>query len=282
MGVTRMTNKSNNDIPVTVALSDKTPVNHGILIGNTHHIGMRESQQDSFAISDITNADLCGRKGVFGVVADGMGGMENGGEISSVVTRTMLQYFNEVDFSERTELDLLNMLYTANDNVNMLIDGRVQGGSTVVAAIIRERQMYWISVGDSRIYLFRKGALLQINREHTYAAELDEKAAIGEISWEDAANDPQRAALTSYLGAGKPEKVDRNLRPTQLILGDRVILATDGVFGALTDEEIRDAQAFEPYKSAEELQAMILAKQKPNQDNFTAVIMEYKGERLYQ
>jgi len=278
MGVIKMlNNKKNTDIPVTVALSESSPVMHGIQIGNTLNIGSRESQQDSFAISDIMNAGLCERKGVFAVVADGMGGLENGGEISSIVTRTMLQYFNEMDFSEHIELDLLNMLYTANDNVNLLMRGQEQGGSTVVAAIIKDGKMYWISVGDSRIYLFRKGAVMQINREHTYAVELDEKAASGLISWEDAANDPQRASLTSYLGNGKPEKIDRNLRPMQLILGDRVILMSDGIFGTLSDEQIRDAQAVEPYKSAEELQAMVLAKQKPNQDNFTAVILEYKG-----
>jgi len=281
MGVTQMQankkNKNTGDLPVTVALSESVSVNHGMRIGNTHHIGSRESQQDSFAISDIMNADLCKRKGVFGVVADGMGGMENGGEISAIVTRTMLQYFNEVDFSERTELDLLNMLFTANENVNLLMEGYEQGGSTVVAAIIKDGKMYWISVGDSRIYLFRQGAIMQINREHTYAVELDERAAAGEISWEDAANDPQRNSLTSYLGTGKPEKIDRNFKPMQLILGDRVILMSDGIFGTLTDYEIRDAQAVEPYKSAEELQAMVLSKQKPNQDNFTAVIFEYKG-----
>jgi len=277
--------KKSGDLPKTVALFGGDPIiepraafaPNGILIGNAYHIGTRESQQDSFAISDLTNADLTARKGVFGVVADGMGGMENGAEVSAIVTRTMLQYFNEVDFSARTELDLLNMLYAANDNVNLLMANCEQGGSTAVAVIIRDGMMYWIAVGDSRIYLARSGALIQINREHTYAVELDELAAAGEISWEDALSDPQRVALTSYLGTGKPEKVDRNLRPIKLVSGDRILLLSDGVFGTLSEEEIMETQIFEPHKSAEEIQSRVLAKQKSSQDNFTAVILEYKG-----
>jgi len=283
-----LNNKNSGDLPKTVALFDGgsepcAPTYHApyrILIGNTYHIGKRESQQDSFAISDIMNADLTARKGVFGIVADGMGGMENGAEVSAIVTRTMLQYFNEVDFSSRTELDLLNMLYAANDNVNLLMAGYEQGGSTVVATIIRDGMMYWIAVGDSRIYLARGGSLIQINREHTYAVELDERAAAGEISWEDAIGDPQRVALTSYLGNGKPEKVDRNMRPIKLVSGDRILLLSDGVFGTLTEKEIAETLVFEPHISADEIQSRVLAKQKSNQDNFTAVIIEFKGADL--
>jgi len=249
---------------------------HPVLIGNMHHIGARESQQDSFGISDVSNAGLCERKGVFGVVADGMGGMADGGEVSNIVTHTMLQYFNETNPSGQPELDLLNMLFAANDNVNRYIAGRKKGGSTVVAVILNARKLYWVAVGDSRIYLIRNGALIQVNREHIYAVELDEKAATGEISWEAAASNPKRAALTSYLGMETPEKIDRNIRPMQLLTGDLVLLMSDGVFGVLSDDEILESMMFGPQKSAETLQEKVLAKQNTNQDNFTTVIFEYK------
>jgi len=248
-----------------------------ILIGNTHHIGARESQQDSFRMSDISDTELFERKGIFAVVADGMGGMEDGTEISNVATRSMLQYFNEVEFSADTGLDLLNMLFVANDNVNRFMDGRSgKGGSTAIAAIIRADKLFWVSVGDSRIYLYRGGACLQLNREHIYAAELDQKAAAGEIPWQEAAGDPNRGALTAYLGMGELELTDRNTHPVQLIPGDRVLLMSDGVFGTLSDGEISQAMQSETQNSAEILQQKILEKQLPGQDNFTAVILTYK------
>lgn len=243
-------------------------------IGNLHNIGARDYQQDSFCLSDVSNEELCSRKGVLGVVADGMGGMADGAEISTIVTRVMLKYFNEVDSCGKTELDLLNMLHAANDNVNRFLKGRKQGGSTIVAVIIHNGELHWISVGDSRIYLVRGGAMLQLNREHVYSAELDEKAATGDITWESAAGDPQRTALTNYLGMGRLEKVDRNTSPLKLIAGDRIVLMCDGVYGTLSDDEIAATMHLPPPESAAEIERLILAKGKKNQDNLTAVIFE--------
>jgi serine/threonine protein phosphatase PrpC len=206
--------------------------------------------------------------------------MEGGGEASGIVVQTMLQYFNETTSSEQPELDLLNMLYAANDNVNRYMEGRDKGGSTAVSVIIRDGNLYWVSVGDSRIYLLRGGALMQINREHTYAVDLDEKAATGEITWEDAAENPERAALTCYIGMGRLEKVDRNIRPLRLLDGDRVLLMSDGIFGTLTDDEILATMQGNPFESAADLQEEVLKKKKETQDNFTAVIFEYKGVQV--
>jgi len=264
---------------IVVQATTAAPVNnqHPVLIGNLHHIGARESQQDSFCISDISNAELCARKGILGVVADGMGGMADGAETSSIVTRTLLQYFNEAAPSGHPELDLLVMVNAANNNINHFMSGRDKGGSTVVAVIIHDSKLYWVAVGDSRICLVRNGAIIQLNREHVYSAELDEKAAAGEISWETAAGDSRRDALTSYLGMKTLEKIDRGFNPVQLLEGDRILLMSDGVFGVLTDTEILSAMPFSPQESAMILQEMTLTKQNPNQDNLTAILFEYRG-----
>jgi serine/threonine protein phosphatase PrpC len=264
--------------PRTIMPQAPAPLKYPVLIGNAHHIGARDSQQDSFCISDVFNAELRRSKGVLGVVADGMGGMADGAEVSALVARTMLHYFNENAFSAHTELDLLNMLFAANDNVNRFMSGRSRGGSTVVAVILRGDVLSWVAVGDSRIYLIRNGAIMQINREHTHGVDLDEKAATGEMTWEEALGNPKRAALTSYLGIGKLEKVDRNIRPMQLLPGDRILLMSDGVFGVLSDGEILSAMAYPPQESAAKLQEMTLAKQNPHQDNLTALIFQYNGK----
>ena len=252
-----------------------------ILIGNAHHIGARDSQQDSFAISDMANYELRETKGVFGVVADGIGGMSDGGKASTIATQTMLQYFNEATPTHRTEIDLLNMLYAANQNVVSVLDTAGAGGSTVVAVVIYGGKLYWAAVGDSRIYLIRNGGIVQINREHTNASELDEKAVKGEITHEAAASDPMRNALTAFLGMGELAAIDRSVRPVKLLAGDRIVLMTDGVFGVLDDNEILSAMnpKTKPHKSTALLQKMILTKNNPAQDNFTAIVFEYIGSR---
>lgn len=248
----------------------------GILhIGNVQNIGKRESQQDSFGISDLSNKALCQEKGLLAIVADGMGGLANGAEVSALVTRTMLGQFGAKPFTSDPGQELLNMLSVTNKEVNFYLRNcKDKSGSTLVAVNIKDMKLNWISVGDSRIGLVRNGALLQINREHTYASELDQKAALGEITFEKARNDPQRNALTSYIGMGDLEEIDRSVRPLQLVPGDRILLMSDGVFGTLSDEEILSAMKLDPHEAAGELEKLILQKNKKGQDNFTAIIIE--------
>lgn len=269
----RWTSKS---IPAHLKRKETPDKNAAVRIGNTHQIGSRESQQDSFGVSDISDERLCAEKGVFAVVADGMGGLSNGAEVSAIVTSYMLKCFSQKTFGGDLSVALLTMTINANNEVVRFLqeNGNVQCGSTVVAAIIKDHFLSFISVGDSRIYLERSGVLYQVNREHTYASELDEKAARCEITIEEAKNDPQRHALTSYIGMEESVQIDRSLRPIRVLAGDRIILMTDGVSGTISDEEIQKAVSLNAYEAAAQLETLVESKKKPNQDNFTAIVIE--------
>lgn len=245
-------------------------------VGNVHQKGARQSQQDAFGISDISNERLIKANGVFAVVADGMGGLSNGAEISAFITSYMLNAFSKSSMGTDASKALLKMTVNVNREVvrRLSQSGNEQSGSTVVAAIINDRTLSFTSVGDSRIYLMRGGALFQVNREHNYGSELDEKAARGEITCQEAKEDTQREALTSYIGMECMEKIDRNIKPILLIEGDRVVLMTDGVYRTLTEEEMEDALKLSAEKAAMKLEALIMKKKKANQDNYTAVIFE--------
>ena len=245
-----------------------------VVIGNAHHQGARENQQDSFAISDISNLDLCRRHGVFCVLADGMGGMYAGGAVSNLVTQSMLRQFSDDDSPASSDVLLLRMVEDANRLLTQQMDGMEKGGSTVVAVIIQDGCISWATVGDSRLCLVRGGAMIQINREHSYGIELDERAAKNEISWEEAKMDPQRPSLTSYLGMDRIKLVDRNIRPVRLLPGDRVLLMSDGVFNTLSDDEILATITDDPHESAVLLEQSVIGKALPYQDNFTAIILK--------
>lgn len=263
------------DIPAPFGWEDG---GFAVRIGNAHHIGARENQQDSFSISDVTDSQLCRERGIFAVVADGMGGLSNGAQVSATVTSSMQDRFLSGG-KEEPSMKLLEMLHYANRKVNDYLKWNpgTQSGSTVVAVLISGTSMHFISVGDSRIYLCRGKTLTQLNREHTYASDLDEKAAKGEISLEDAATDPQRKALTSYIGMGELAKIDRSVHPFQLVSGDKILLMSDGVFGTLTAREIWEAVQTDAFHGAERIEQMVLAKHRASQDNFTAVVIECVG-----
>lgn len=244
-------------------------------VGKLHCIGRRESQQDSFAVSDVEDAALCGEKGVIVIVADGMGGLSDGDKISSMVTLSFFRHFHERTMQGGAGNELLLMLQEANEEVNRYLGNKTgQCGSTLVAGIVKDKKCYWISVGDSHIYLYKNGGLVQLNREHVYQEELDTKAANGEISREEAMQNPQRGALTSYIGMGRIEKVDRNQEPLVLCSGDRLLFMTDGVFGTLTEGQIAEAMRYPIDESIRLMDESIRAVGKPKQDNYTAVVLE--------
>ena len=236
------------------------------------HIGAREDQQDSYAVSNPAGYD---RQGVLAVVADGMGGLSNGGAVSAAVVRSFMDTFRSLQ-APPGEL-LLEATARTNTRINQMLCGGEKSGSTLVAAIIREGWLNFLSVGDSRIYLYRGGALLQLNREHAYREELAVRAVNQEIPMGRVRGDRQSHALTSFFGIGTIPHIDRNDEAIRLLPGDRLLLASDGVFGALTGRQLEAALALEVSESARQIESLIRQANLPHQDNNTAVILEFNG-----
>lgn len=245
------------------------------IVGKLHNVGKRASQQDSFAVSDEKDENLCRKKGIIAIVADGMGGLSDGDKISSMVTLSLLKHFYEKPLADFPGNTLLEMLKNANKEVNVFLKNKTERcGSTLVTGIIREKKLYWLSVGDSHIYLYRSGNLIQLNREHTYKEELDLKIVNGELDIEEAMKNPQKTALTSYIGMGHLEKIDKNSNPVELQKGDRLIFATDGVFGTMKENQIASVMQYPMEESIRRMNDWIMAVGKNNQDNYTAVVIE--------
>jgi PPM family protein phosphatase len=245
---------------------------------NAQHIGARKEQQDAFGFSDLEQSALTRKIGALSVVADGMGGMEQGQEMSRLACRTMIETYTQQPDGESIPDALSHALDAANRRV--LERARQLGllgetGTTLSAAVIHDDGLHWTSVGDSRIYLYRDGMLTQLTLDHGYARHLDQKVAAGEISPQAAAEDPKRHAITSFLGLDALEEIDRTVRPFPLQPGDRILLCTDGLHGVLTDEEIGEILESHPSGAAQALIDAALAKRRKNQDNVTATLFDY-------
>lgn len=247
----------------------------GLRVATVHNIGRRSGQQDSLAVSDVNDMSLMQSKGAIAIVADGMGGLQDGDKVSSMLALSMLKGFHENPPAQNPADLLLEMTRNANNEVNEFLGDKItQCGSTLVTAIINSNGLYWLTIGDSHIYLYRRGKLLQLNREHVHRETLDALVVNGDITPAQAMADPQKGALTSYVGMGRIEKVDRNLEPLSLVKGDRVLLMSDGVFGTLSDAQIIEAMAYPVEESAAIMNQTIQMIGKVNQDNYTALIVE--------
>lgn len=238
--------------------------------------GSYDVQEDSYYLSESSDTEFLESHGVLAVIADGMGGLSDGAQVSSLVVSVFARLFPQLPAAMNPADKLLYMAECANDEVNSRFGGEPgRCGSTLAAVLLVGGSMWLLSIGDSRIALVRNGGILQLNREHNYAAELDEAAAKGLISYREAAGDPQRRALTSYIGMGSLERIDRTTKPMRLLPGDYILLMSDGVFNEISDIEIMEALSDDLQASVKKMEKAVLDKNDPGQDNFTALLLRY-------
>lgn len=247
-----------------------------IIPGNAQHIGSRQEQQDDFGFSDIDNSIFVSHGGVLALLTDGMGGLAKGREASLIAKNAMLTQYEQKSVSEPIPEALDRSLIAANGAVLEMarLDGREgEVGTTLVAAVIKDNELYWVSVGDSRIYLWRHGNLRQLSTDHDFKMHLSKEVLNGNISLEEAENHPERDALVSYLGLQELTEVDRNEEPLILEVGDRILLCSDGLYNAISEEEISQLISDHPQDAADALIEAVISKGKHNQDNVTVAIL---------
>lgn len=240
-----------------------------IAVEKLHQQGARKSQQDCFSVSPD---ELRSTHGLLAVVADGMGGLSDGDKVSQAAVTAMMNGFYMAQ--EGPEQVLVRLLGMANQAVNALLgpDGVYRSGSTLVAGLIRDGAFHYLSVGDSYIFLLRGGELMQLNRHHVFRDELLLRGINGEGAFQDALEHPKAAGLTSFLGMGQLKYVDLPAQPVHILPGDKFILMSDGVYNALSLQELTEALSRESGAAAA-LGEQIAAKGYANQDNYTAVIL---------
>lgn len=239
-------------------------------IGKLHALGSRKNQQDSFSVSE---EEMIPTHGLLAVVADGMGGLADGDQMSQCAIMAMMETFYRLQGDP--DRILLMLVESANQAVNAKLgkENYSTSGSTLVAGLIKDGAFHYVSVGDSRICLYRDGFLYQLNREHAFRQELEIRAINQESSWETADTHPKANGLTSFLGMGSLKYVDIPSESVEIRPGDKFILMSDGVYNSVGRAEMM-AQLEKPAKEAADgIGKLIEEKQVNAQDNYTAVII---------
>jgi serine/threonine protein phosphatase PrpC len=181
------------------------------------------------------------------VIADGMGGHEAGDVASQLAvdafTTSLTPRLNEIDVLPDSIQRVLNdAVHAANDNIaehvarNRALSGM---GTTLVAPIVVEDQLHWISVGDSVLFIYDDNKLSQLNEDHSLAPQIDMMVATGQMDAEIARTHPDRNCLTSVLMGSEISRIDSGKAPVQLHAGNIVIAGSDGLL-FLSDTEITD------------------------------------------
>lgn len=242
-----------------------------IAIGCVSDRGAREYQEDSFGFSSVDKAEI-EKYGFAAVVADGMGGLADGGRVSAYVVSEMLAMQKRRDRNMPVHLYLSRALVEINRNVQA---SGVGGGSTAVVILCTPEGIHWCTAGDSRVYLCRDSALTLLNEDGDYMNNLMDRIIAGDLTFDEAGEDAQKDSLAQYIGCRGTLTPDVNAKPLIPRRGDKLLLCTDGVYNALTEEELCAALSAPAGAAAEAVKSGVAAKGYAHQDNFTAVVLEF-------
>lgn len=252
--------------------------------------GAREYQEDTALVWPGTDDPLVPRHdearpvngAVLAVLADGMGGHAGGALASRLACEHFLSSFQSS--KEAMPTRLIGSLEAANDAIgvrvsqNPMLSGM---GSTLVGVSFSDAGVEWVSVGDSPLFLYRRGEVALLNEDHSLAPELDRMAAAGKITHEAARRDPRRHMLRSAVTGEELDMVDVSRRPLALEEGDYVILASDGL-QTLEQSEIERIVTAYGNDGAEAVAAALIraieAIRDPHQDNATVVVVRPKPD----
>lgn len=236
-------------------------------IANLQGLGNREEQQDAFGISRLERME---EDGLLAVLCDGMGGMAEGGMIAAETVAEMTSMFP-------WEEDSAVPQWVRQRSGRVYQQFRGHGGTTLVAVLLRGPSLSFWCVGDSDLFLLREGKLYALNIRQEFKNDLVLRALEGAFPVEEAFTDPQSGALSEYIGKADVQ-CDSTYLPFSLQPEDALLLCSDGMSDTLTLKQICEAMALPPQACCDKLEEEILAVEKPNQDNYTAIVLKYHGK----
>ena len=243
-------------------------------IAGTQIDGARDYQEDAFLITHLTDAG--GDPSALVIVADGMGGHAAG----NVASNMAVQAFNKSittlyptdTLSETLNISILKANAAITDTIKETpaLDGM---GCTFVGVIIEGKNLWWVSVGDSHLYLLRDRTLTKLNEDHSYGGFLDRMEAAGTPV--DIEPGLSRNMLMSAITGADIAEIDCPTTPFTLEHDDKLVVCSDGLDTLSEGKIIQYSDwADSPKECADALMDAVEDAAMPRQDNTTAVVVK--------
>src|SRR5579875_1432704 len=214
------------------------------------------------------------------VLADGVGGQQQGEVASRTAVESLLAGFREAAAGELHAALLVRLVQAANHHVHEAgiaagPDGAAMA-TTLVACALRFDRAAVAHVGDSRCYLIRRGQAAQLTRDHTFA---NEQVRLGLLSADKAAEAPTRHVLSRSLGSELFVNIDTS--DLQVFKDDVLLLCSDGLHNAVTASEMADLVSASPNLGAAAKELVAIANQRDGSDNISVQLIRVRSvERI--
>ncbi len=205
------------------------------------------------------------------VVADGMGGHQNGEKASEIATKAIKDVWSqELDNGTSKQEILKQGIQKANQNILEYTSKHPEAsgmGTTCVCAMVEGNDVVLANVGDSRAYKI-SDEIHQVTKDHSY---VQEKVDSGEITKDQAREDPRNNEITKAVGLSSSLEVD-TMKLT-LDSDESLLLCCDGVNDHLSDDEIQKIVRDSPDPDTACKKIVDMANEKGGFDNISLIIL---------
>lgn len=236
---------------------------------------VRDHNEDYIGSCEPQNAENETDHGWLFIVADGVGGAEAGEVASELACDQTIEHYIANPFKENLGERLRDAMQMANTDLRRYVTdhGNRRMATTMVAVAIQNEDAYFVNVGDSRGYLWRKGDFRQITKDHSLVARLVEEGAITE---EEAETHPRKNVILYSLGSEKTPQID--IFPMPLKKDDLILLCSDGLTRHVKDDELADI--ISKYGTEKATRVLVdLANERGGLDNISAAVIQYNGQK---
>lgn len=243
-----------------------------LLSGNTHPGMRRTENEDTYTCRQLWSPD----KALL-VVVDGVGGYAGGKRAAAIARDSIDQYM------QTPKGDTLTMLREAvifaNNRIaeERALNPRYGEMCCVLTAAVADAAagvVYFVHVGDTRLYRYRKGELQKLTRDHSFVG-LREDA--GEITEREAMNHPQRNQILREVGSTIHRIDDEDFMQygkEELLPGDGLLLCSDGLTDMVTAKQIAEILATSAALHTKVNNIISLANEMGGHDNITVVLLK--------
>jgi len=235
--------------------------------------GARAMNQDCIGYSERGNSVLL-------VLADGLGGHQGGELASELLVQAVIHAYQSIKqplISQPSAFLALAILHAhrAIEAMGKAQQPPIEPRTTCVVCLVQDGYAYWAHVGDSRLYLFRNNKVVRRTNDHTQIEQMRQQGVLSEA---EMLTHPEKSRLLRCVGGPRQPAVTLG-EETALMPGDVLLLCTDGLWEALTAEEIGVYMQEQNLEDA--LVDMLMAAETrmgDSSDNISATCLRWRDE----
>lgn len=230
-------------------------------------IGSREIQEDDFGIVEEQD-------GIMAVLADGMGNSYGGKIASRIAVEAFEDMFQDSSAFYNPQYYFRKAFHAANRNILNYLNGE-RGAASVAAVLVKSRKLYYASVGNVKVAIYRNGELVPVTSGHTISVLAKQKYMEGKLTRQSAVSLLDRHRTYNYVGQDGFRDIEFFDVPMTLYGGEYVVLLSDGMYEGVSWREIEECleKKSSCRDKALELTEIVNSKIEENVDNASVVIL---------